>query len=65
MFIKKDLRKIDEILFDEMDERTTLKLSKRYKRQFPNAHPNMQSSIAQPNLVEMYQLSAQKSLLVV
>ena len=29
MFIKKDLRKIDEILTDPDDERTSLKLSKR------------------------------------
>lgn len=29
MFIKKDLRKIDEILADNEDERTSLKLSKR------------------------------------
>ena len=29
MFIKKDLRKIEEILMDEEDDRTSLKLSKR------------------------------------
>jgi Leucine-rich repeat (LRR) protein len=29
MFIKKDLRKIEEILIDEEDDRTSLKLSKR------------------------------------
>jgi hypothetical protein len=29
MFIKKDLRKIEEILVDEKDDRTILKLSKR------------------------------------
>ena len=29
MFVKKDLRKIDEILVDDEDERTSLKLSKR------------------------------------
>lgn len=29
MFIKKDLRKIEEILVDDQDQRTSLKLSKR------------------------------------
>lgn len=32
MFIKKDLRKIEKILIDENDDRTSLKLSKRFSK---------------------------------